>query len=658
MCGITGLMTFGERHISSELLSGMTRCIAHRGPDDSGMYISTDRHVGLGSSRLSIQDLSTAGHMPMPNEQRRVWLTFNGEIYNFRTLRPELIARGHKFCSETDTEVIIHLYEERGLDFLDELEGMFALALWDETAGALLLARDRLGEKPLYYAEYGGVFRFASEIKALLADDSMPRSVNLGSLNQYLTFGFVLPPHTMFDGIKKLAPGERLIVRRNGQQALARFWDPLSNPDQVRHLRSLSVREHIREIRLSLERSVESCLVADVPVGAFLSGGVDSSAVVSLMSRKTGHRVESVTISHSGEPNRDESAFARVVAEQTGANMHNILVNSRDAEEAFPSCIYHQDEPVADPACINTFIASKHLRAMGIPVALVGEGADELFLGYPSYLKYQRIWPLWRLGQVVPRRIRGGLFALASPLLGPLGRSAHRDLLRRASQGEGIFVSTDSFFLDADKFQIAQGSLNELARMHPSSRIADKMGRVVHGLADQGDLLSRLSLAETRMRMAEQLLMRIDKLSMAHSIEVRAPFLNWHLAEYALALPGSVRAFGRKPKALLKAAVADLIPEQTLNRPKMGFSTAVEQWCRTWAGDRLERGIEKCELFRSGVLSAAEAKALLAEHRQGHRSHHSRLWNMLCLTEWWEQYGPSMSSTASKEGEAVLCSVN
>lgn len=451
MCGIAGLMTYGERCVSPELLAEMTRRMTHRGPDDSGTYISRDGHVGLGSSRLSIQDLSPLGHMPMPNEEHCVWLTFNGEIYNFKKLRPELIRRGHKFVSETDTEVIIHLYEESGLGFLDELDGMFAIALWDETEEFLLLARDRLGEKPLYYTDGGGYFRFASEIKALLADTSIPRSLDLESLNQYLTFGFVQPPRTMFAGIHKLAPGERLIVHRNGQRELTRFWSPLSDADYVKDVRSRSIQEHIHEIRVRLERSVEECLVADVPIGAFLSGGVDSSAVVSLMSQKMGRNVESVTISYPDQPESDESSFAKRVAERTGANLHRLLVYAEDAEEAFPSCVYHQDEPVADPACINTFIASKYLREIGIPVALVGEGADELFLGYPSYLKYQRIMPLWRASSIIPKPVRSWLFALADPLLGPLGLLAHRDLLRRASDGEGIFVSTDSFFLDGKK---------------------------------------------------------------------------------------------------------------------------------------------------------------------------------------------------------------
>jgi asparagine synthase (glutamine-hydrolysing) len=647
-------MTFGDRQVSSQLLEKMTRRISHRGPDDSGIYISPERHVALGSTRLSIQDLSPAGHMPMTNENRRLWLTFNGEIYNFRQLRPGLIRRGHTFASETDTEVILHLYEERGLKFLDELEGMFALALWDEAEGLLLLARDRLGEKPLYYAEHGGSFRFASEIKSLLADGSFPRCLNFESLNQYLTFGFVPPPSTMFLGIQKLAPGERLIVRRNGQRELTRFWNPLSDLARVRHVRSIGIREQVRETRSLLERSVESCLVADVPVGAFLSGGVDSSAVVAIMSQKTGRPVECVTISHSGGPDRDETSFARQVAGRTGANLHPIPVGAEDAEEAFPNCVYHQDEPIADPACINTFIASKHLRDMGVPVALVGEGADELFLGYPSYLKYRRLWPFWRAGSMVPQTIRKALFMAAAPCLGPLGLSAQHDLLRRASEGESIFVSTDSFFSDGAKLRIARGALHDLAKTRPSSATAEEMGKDVHGLLGK-DLLSRISLAEMRMRMAEQLLMRVDKLSMAHSIEVRAPFLNWHLAEFALALPSEVRTFNGRPKGLLKAAVADLIPEETLNRPKMGFSTTVEQWCRTWAGDLLEGRIETCELFRSGILSAVEAKTLLAQHRQERRLNHPRLWSLLCLTEWWERYGMSMTSVEAAEG--TVCEV-
>lgn len=654
MCGIAGLMTFGNREVPSDLLEAMVCRITHRGPDDSGFYVSPGRRAGLGSSRLSIQDLSPAGHMPMPNEERRIWLTFNGEIYNFRALRPELLRRGHRFSSETDTEVIVHLYEERGIDFLEELEGMFAIALWDEDRQTLLLARDRLGEKPLYYTEHNGIFRFASEIKALHSDPTIPRLPNLEALNQYLTFGFVQAPRTMFEGIHKLAPGERLLVTRDGRRQLSRYWEPLENAEAVRNIRAQTMEQHVYEVRSRLERSVESCLVADVPVGAFLSGGVDSSAVVSLMSRKLGRKVESVTVSYPTQPDRDELAFARMIASHTGANLHPVVVRSEDAQEVFADCVYHQDEPVADPACINTYIASKHLRSMGVPVGLVGEGADELFLGYPSYLAFQKLWPFWRAGRMIPLAARKWLIRAATPLVGSSGNAARRDLLRRASDGEGIFVSTDGSIPDIEKVSMSGGRLKQLAMTRPSAEFTNQMGKDPHGLIPPGDLLSMISLAETRMRMAEQLLMRVDKQSMAHSVELRAPFLNWRMADYVLALPGNVRASRGQPKALLKAAVADLIPEQTLNRPKMGFGTAVIEWCKTWAGDLLETRLTSCDLFRSGLLSAPRIATLLEEHRRGYREHHTQIWNILCLTEWWEQYG--ISAPADGVEEVALAS--
>lgn len=642
------MISFDGQPVAPALLRRMTSSIAHRGPDDSGIYISPDRQVGLGNRRLAIQDLSPAGNMPMPNEDRHVWLTFNGEIYNFKYLRSGLIRHGHRFTSVTDTEVMIHLYEERGIRFLDELEGMFAIALWDERKGILLLARDRFGEKPLYYTECRGAFRFASEIKALLEDEALPRLLDIESLNQYLTLGFVQPPRTMFQNIWKLAPGERLVLHRNGQRELTRFWEPFRDGAEIRRIRSLPLETHAHEIRARLEHSVESCLIADVPVGAFLSGGVDSSAVVALMSRKSGQRIESVTLSYPGDASCDELPFASRVADCTGANLHPIVVRSEDAAAAFQDCVYHLDEPVSDPACINTFIASRHLRSAGVPVALVGEGADELFLGYPSYLKYKRIWPLWRVGRAVPKPIRGLLVAGISPLLGRFGLFAHRDLLRRLRDNEGYFLSTDPFFLDGEKLRIAGAQLSRVAAKHPSTAATDEMADDRFGNLG-GDFLSRISLAETRMRMAEQLLMRVDKLSMAHSVEVRAPFLNWRMAEYALALPGNIRAFGGRPKSLLKQAVADLVPPETLARAKQGFGTAVSEWCRTWAGELLEHRLESDDLFRDDIISPLPVKTLLKEHRHSACDHHSQLWNLLCVAEWCRRYrvtGATMSEEA------------
>jgi asparagine synthase (glutamine-hydrolysing) len=642
MCGIAGLMTFHGACISSSLLNDMVHSMSHRGPDDTGVYIAPDQSVGLGSRRLSIQDLSPAGHMPMSNTDQRVWIAFNGEIYNFRALRSDLRRHGFQFTSRSDTEVLVHAYEARGLSFLDDLEGMFAIALWDAANSMLLLARDRLGEKPLYVSRYGGMLRFASEAKSILQDPLMPRVLDLEALNQYLTFGFVQPPRTMFQHVSKLAPGERLVVFADGRKELSRYWTPLADTDEVRRVRSLSVAHHVSAVRAQLERSVEDCLVADVPVGAFLSGGVDSSAVVSIMSRRIGRRVESVNVSYS-QPDCDESRFARQVAESSGANLHQVSVSSGDAEEVLSDCLYHLDEPIADPACVNTFIASRYLRSLGVPVALVGEGADELFLGYPAYLRHEKLRRFWALSQWAPPAMRELVQALTSPLLGVFGLAAHRDLLRRMARGETLFLSSDHSFADCDKLTLVGGQLLDLARSRPSASVTQAMLGLENGLL-AGDFLAQVSLAESRMRMSGQLLMRVDKLSMAHSIEIRAPFLNWRLANYALALPGHVRALGGAPKGLLKAALTGLVPQEILERPKMGFSTPVRHWFHTWAADRLLTSISRCDLFMSGLLSAGEVRRLLAEHKTG-RNHHVELWNILCLVEWWERYQLNAAGT-------------
>lgn len=643
MCGIAGLMTFGDQRVAPELLRNMNTRMAHRGPDDTGTWLSPDRRLGLASRRLSIQDLSPAGHMPMSSADGRHWIVFNGEIYNFRALRAGLVGRGRRIVSGTDTEVLLHLYDLRGTAFLNDLEGMFAIALWDEQNGMLVLARDRMGEKPVYFADFGGVFRFASEAKAILSDASFPRVPDYEALNEYLTFGFVQPPRTLFRGIHKLAPGERMLLWNDGRRERTRYWRPLQDRGEVSHIRAGTAEVHAREIRSLFERSVEGCMVADTPVGAFLSGGVDSSAVVSMMSRATGRQVDSITVSYPDRAEADEVPFARLVARQTGANLHILEVHDTDAEAAFTDIVYHQDEPVADPACINTFLASREFRQMGVPVALVGEGADELFLGYPAYFKHHRVRNVFKLAGWFPRPLSSWAYRVSAPVFNRLGLEFHGEVFRRAVQGEGLFLSTDSSFPDGAKARLIESQLIDYVRRVPSTDVTVKMGQDPHG-ALESDVLAQISLAETQMRMAEQLLMRVDKLSMAHSVETRAPFLNWRLAEYALAIPGSVRAPGGRAKGLLKAALADLIPPAVATRPKQGFSTAVQEWFKRWAGYRLEARLKSSDLFSGDILSRAEVIRLLREHRTGVRQHHAKLWNLLCLAEWWDQYGLTSGS--------------
>jgi asparagine synthase (glutamine-hydrolysing) len=629
-------MAFGGKPVSRSLLDRMVDVISHRGPDDRGTFVSPDARIGLGSRRLSIIDLSPAGHMPLSNEDGSVQVVFNGEIYNFSILREELLRAGHVFRSHTDTEVLVHLYEERGESFLDHLDGMFAIALWDERRSVLLLARDRCGEKPLYFAHLGSSLRFSSEIKAILTDPDFSRRINVVALNQYLTFGFVPSPNTMFENVQKLAPGEILVVNHRGGMERRQYWSPLPTEDEFPNIRSTSIDEHVRQTRRMLESAVAACMVSDVPVGAFLSGGVDSSAVVALMSRQTGRQVDSVTIRYPEHPASDESKYSALVANHIGARPHFVDVTEKKAFGTFTNCVYHLDEPIADPAAINTFLGSHALRSMGVPVALVGEGADELFLGYPYYLNHSRLARLWQLKDDLPRTLVAAACGIGATLLGPLGRSIHRDLLRRAAEGEGMFLSSEPFFQDLDKREIVGGQLSLLVHGQPSAEVTQ---RCLSGATQlRGDVMAQMSFAEVRMRMAEKLLMRVDKLSMAHSIEVRAPFLNRHLVSYALALPGSVRAAHGRAKYLLKAAVADLLPPEILSRPKMGFSTPVADWFRGSFGRLLEERVRNSELVREGLLSQSAILSILQAHRIGAASHHTKLWNLLCLLEWAERF--------------------
>lgn len=615
----------------------MVMALTHRGPDDLGVERLSDGRLALGSSRLAIIDLSPAGHMPMSNESGDVWVTFNGEIYNHRELRRMLLGHGHRFKSSSDTEVLVHLYEEMGWRALREIEGMFAVALWDGRNETLLLARDRFGEKPLYWTVRDETLSFASEIKALLVDSLQPRHINLAALNQYLTFGFTLPPRTILSGIKKLGPSEMLSVVRGRLNGPTPYLSPMEFSEPTTHNRL----EQLQELRSRLERAIESCMIADVPVGAFLSGGVDSSAVVSIMARLSGRTVEAVNVSYDGHAGTDESEFASAVSKRVGARLHRVVISDAECEEALAECVFQMDEPVADPACLSSYFGAQRFRELGVPVALVGEGADEFFLGYPYYRRHSRLAAVWRLRDAIPRPVRVATQFPVQAMLGPLGLAVHRDLVRRAAEGESLFVSSEPFFLDIDKRRLLGGELARVAlREGPASTQTDRIRAELNGRHGQ-DVLAQMGYAEVRMRMAEKLLMRVDKQSMAHSIETRAPFLHPEVAHFALSLSGDDRVPRGEPKGLLKEAVRDLVPPAVLRRKKMGFTTPTKSWFTSFLGDRVQERAAQSRLFRDGLLSYAELQRLSKEHRSGHQLHHTRLWNLLSLLEWEVAYRPS-----------------
>jgi asparagine synthase (glutamine-hydrolysing) len=643
MCGLAGVL-FGSR-LSAEgtarwldLASRMERSIAHRGPDDSGIHASADGRCILASRRLAIQDLSSDGRMPLTNEDATVWTSFNGEIYNFAVLREELRALGHVFRSQSDTEVIVHGYESWGLDFLRRLEGMFAIAIYDERAGCLVLARDRFGEKPLYLAHTPeGHLAFASEAKALLEIPEIRRRLNGEALCQYLTYGFVMPPLTLFDGITKLAPGEMYVVGSDIAVSRSLYWTPASNPSEVARVRALPANDHAAAVRAMLVASVEARMVSDVPIGAFLSGGVDSSAVVAIMARASGRPVDTVTVANAGHPDLDEWTYAERVARAVGARIHRVDISEQDAMEVLPTLAWHMDEPVSDPAAMNTFFASRALRANGIKVALVGEGADEVFLGYSAFLKYQRLSALLRYRSHLPSiALRVGE-RVGRATLGALGASIHQDLLGRAFQGQPVFLGTEVFFQDSEKLGLLGGLVPNL---YPASAVAAAVQESAPE-ALRADPLSLFGYSDMRMRMAEKLLMRVDKMSSAHSIEVRSPFLDRALADYAIALPASVRVAQGVTKHLLKEAVAPLIPQEVIHRRKQGFSTPIASWLCGNLGRYFQNRVGTSSIFAHGVLRRDAALDLLERHRTGGtaaKGTHTRLWNLMMLMEWYDRY--------------------
>jgi len=637
MCGIAGLFNFGatprdERGVVTAMRDAMT----HRGPDDAGLWESRDRRVVLAHRRLSIVDLSAAGHQPMANEDESVWITFNGEIYNHASLRPGLEAAGHRFRSRTDTEAIVHQYEVDGEACLDKLDGMFALGIWDDARTRLVLARDRLGKKPLYYTIVGGRLLFASEIKGLLAHPDVVRDVDPEGLNLYLTFGNVPAPHTLFAGIKKLPAAHRLICDRFGSVRVERYWSAV--PDQPWPA-VVDEREAVGRVRQLLEDAVKKRMMADVPVGAFLSGGVDSSANVALMSRLVDRPLQTYSVGFQGFGEAEDFhdlPFAQLVAKRFGCDHHEISVTANECRDYLPELVYQQDEPIGDPACLPMHFLCKQARKDGVIVVLVGEGSDEVFGGYDDMRHViNRAGPAWDRVRRLPRIVRAGLYE-ASRLIGsPAGRS---DLLRRARDGQQLYWGLDVVFWDNEKARLftpeTRARLGESRRSQSGDLIesiyADLLAR-----QPNADMLQQMSVVELANRLPELLLMRVDKLSMAHSIEARAPFLDSTLSAYGLSLPRALKINGKKTKYVLKQALRGVVPDEVLDRSKQGFRVPLPAWLRGPLASWAKREIFESPLASRGFFDRAYVDELWGRHLAGVQDHSFDLWCLVNLGAWY-----------------------
>lgn len=631
MCGICGLYDPSGRGVDSTLVEAIRDRLRHRGPDDAGMY--HDPLVGLGMTRLSIIDLPT-GHQPIANEDGTIWMVCNGEIYNFKTLRASLEQDGHRFTTRSDSEVIVHLYERDGEACVDHLEGMFAFAVWDRPRRRLLLARDRLGIKPLYYAPMGQGLVFASELKALLRHPDLSRDVDLCALDDYLTLEYVPAPKTIYRAVRKLPPAHRLIADARGVR-VERYWQARFTPKtEVTDERALA--ERLLEL---LGRAVRSHLVSDVPIGLLLSGGLDSSAVAALLPPAAAASVQSFTVRFQ-EPSFDESAHARAVAKHLGLRHHEELLTAESAVRCLPEVMAALDEPLGDASAIPTFFLSRVARRQ-VTVALSGEGGDELFAGYPTYQAHRLASWYRRLPLAIRER-------LVSPLIRALPVS--RDNLsvdfraKRFLTGMALaptqqhLVWMGSLGPDA-KRQVLTDEVQSALRAQPYESLEAVAGSLNGGeRLDPVDTMLRMDL-ETYL--PNDLLAKVDLMSMANSLEVRVPFLDRHVVEFACTLPSRWKLRGLTTKYLVRRALATRLPRDVVRRPKKGFGIPVAEWIRGPLRPLITDALDAARLSREGFFNGLAVRRLLDEHMAGAADHRKPLWSLFVFQQWVSSQQPS-----------------
>lgn len=603
----------------------MSAVLVHRGPDDEGHYVG--RGVSLGMRRLSIIDLA-GGHQPISNEDETVWVVLNGEIYNFEELRRRLQRSGHSFRTNSDTEILVHLYEERGLDFLQSLRGMFTIALWDAPRSRLVLARDRLGKKPLYLWRGPERLIFGSEIKAILQEETVPRRLNLRALEEYLALGYVPAPWTLLEGIEKVLPGHYLVIE-NGQVLDREYWDV-----QFKAEETASEAEWIERVREKLLDSVRVRLVSDVPLGAFLSGGIDSSTVVAAMAQLSDQPVKTYSIGFEGEDSYyNELPFARTVATAFATDHHEIIVRPQVAE-LLPRLIWHMDEPIADSAFVTTYLVSRLARE-SVTVILSGVGGDELFGGYRRYLG-DSLRPYYRL---LPSRVRRTWLPALLARLPQDRHSGWKNYLRYAS----AFVGTAELdpaerymsYVTVFSPEVRAALLSRRGPAPPNARgAASEILARYFQKCPATESLHQNIYVDLKTSLPDDLLALTDKMSMAASIECRAPLIDHELVELTSRIPAHLKVRGLTMKYLLKKAVQPWLPPEILRRKKRGFGAPVGAWLRRDLEFLVRETLSREQIAKRGIFDPAVVSEIVASHRAQARDHTDHLLALICLELW------------------------
>jgi asparagine synthase (glutamine-hydrolysing) len=619
MCGIAGILKLNPHERPDPArVRRMRDALSHRGPDGHGLLSAGP--VCLGHRRLAIVDVAL-GHQPMANEDGSVWIVFNGEIYNHAELRPLLVSRGHVYKTRSDTETILHLYEEEGDRCVERLRGMFAFALWDHRRRRLLLARDRLGIKPLYYAVRDGELVFASEVKGLLESGAVKPAFNESVLPEFLATRFVSGEDTFFRGIRKLLPGRTLSWSPGQGLCERRYWQVPSAVEQNGHA---NLEERASELRWRLREVVRSHLMSDVPLGIFLSGGVDSSGLLALMAPLVKQPVHAFAVGFD-EPGANELPYARLAAASVGARYDEVVVSPREFWDALPKLIWHEDEPIAFPSSVPLYFVSR-LAHEHVKVVLTGEGADELFLGYNRYRVTawnERLGrPYWRL---VPQHFQRRANRLVDKLPGALRRYAQRSFVALGPGARALFY---------ENFAVFPEPLQRRFLSDPGLFARDPYAFELRCYEEgNGGALERMSRADLQTYLV-RLLMKQDQMSMAASIESRVPFLDHDLVERVVALPGHFKLRGFTTKAVLREALRPLVPREILTRPKMGFPVPVGSWLRGPFYPLVEELVLGPRALARQLFAPAELKAMAQEHRAGAAEHGDRLWLLINLEIW------------------------
>ena len=631
-------MNIDGRPVEEDLLRKMASVLSHRGPDDDGVYLSSKQKarsskvsVGLGHRRLSIIDLSEAGRQPMSNEDKTVWMVFNGEIYNFQSLRAELEGKGHRFSSQTDCEVVIHLYEEEGIEGVKRLSGMFAFAIWDERVQALFLCRDRLGIKPLVYYLGGDSLIFASEIKGIMQDPDVPRKIDWDALGLYLTFNSITAPYTIFKGVRKLRPGH-ILTFINGKTEEKEYWNIDGRSDETVQKDFATQKDGLFKL---LEDAVRMRMIADVPLGAFLSGGIDSSIIVGLMARNSSKPVKTYSIGYKDMPMFDETEYAREVAVLNNTDHHEIKLDSQDVIDAIPHVLDSFDEPFADSSAVPMFVVSRE-TGNDVKVALSGDGGDELFAGYRMYAGEE--W--YSRYSLIPSLIRRQII---EPLFLSLPDSRDKkipDYIRRAKKffrGAKCATFEERFF-----------AWNEIFSRDLRKGILTKSGNADYDLGKRllserlnernDDNLNRMLYADVKESLPGDMLKKVDAMSMLNSLEVRVPFLDHRVCEMAFAISGDHKIKNGKGKYILIETFKDILPESLYNRPKWGFEMPVSKWLKSDLRYLIDEYLSREVIVRQGIFDYDVIKNLINNLISNRTDTSWQIWNLIVFQVWYSRY--------------------